>query len=444
MSGLAQAATDLEHATQLGTVDSVAVYGALLLRGAIAAARAEDRDTAGTMLDEAERAAARLGQDGNDRWTGFGPNNVLQHRVTVALDLGDAGTAIAFARQVRVDKMRFSASPSRLPIASPTSATPSSKRTRSKDSPRRRDRSSPWPASGSTQPAPATRSRGYGRRVRMVAVDDGVRLRTWTTGSATGLPAVVLLHGGPGLWDYLAPVARMLEPLTTVHRFDQRGCGGSDESPEHTIARYLADIEALRRHWGHDSWVVVGHSFGATLALAYAGANPERTYALGYLGGTGVGDWRSAAREEQMRRMTAHQQQRLAELQQRPDRSPADEVEFRALSWFTDFADPDDGWRWALEDARVDRPINWTANRSLTAETRRWSDADVLARARRLAMPCWFIHGDQDPRPVRTVAALAGAIPAGQLHLIAGAGHQPWRERPGELRTLLHGFIRAE
>jgi proline iminopeptidase len=128
----------------------------------------------------------------------------------------------------------------------------------------------------------------------MVEVDDGVRLRTWTSGTATGLPPVVLLHGGPGLWDNLAPVARMLDPLTTVHRFDQRGCGGSEESAEQTIARYVADVEALRRHWGHDGWVVVGHSFGATLALAYAVANPGRTLAIGYLDGVGVGDWRGA------------------------------------------------------------------------------------------------------------------------------------------------------
>jgi proline iminopeptidase len=277
--------------------------------------------------------------------------------------------------------------------------------------------------------------------VRMVEVDDGVRLRTWTAGAATRLPAVVLLHGGPGLWDNLAPVARMLEPLTTVHRFDQRGCGGSGESPEHTIARYVADIEALRRHWGHDGWVVVGHSFGATLALAYAVANPRRTLAVGYLSGVGVGDWRSAYHEERTLRMTARQRQRLAEIEERPNRTPAEEVEFRALSWFTDFADPDDGWQWALADARVGMRINWAANRSLMAETRRWSDADVLARARDLDMPCWFIHGEQDPRPGRTVADLAGAIPAAEFHLIAGAGHQPWRERPNDLQRLLRRLI---
>ncbi|GAB1691898.1 hypothetical protein [Krasilnikovia sp. M28-CT-15] len=100
-----RAATTVEQATGLDSGVSVAVYGALLLRGAVAAARSEDRDAAGAMLDEAARVADRLGCDGNDRWTGFGPNNVMQHRVNVALILGDAGTAIDRARRVQIDKI---------------------------------------------------------------------------------------------------------------------------------------------------------------------------------------------------------------------------------------------------------------------------------------------------------------------------------------------------
>ena len=56
------------------------------------AADSLDRDTAHAMLEEATRAATRLGDDGNDRWTGFGATNVLLHRVNIALTLGDAGT----------------------------------------------------------------------------------------------------------------------------------------------------------------------------------------------------------------------------------------------------------------------------------------------------------------------------------------------------------------
>lgn len=105
----AQLAQDSADALRLGTrldsADAVAAFGALLLRGAIAAARGGDGELAVSMLGEAAAAASRLGHDGNDRWTGFGPNNVLQHRVNVALAMGDAGSAIAHARQVHVDKI---------------------------------------------------------------------------------------------------------------------------------------------------------------------------------------------------------------------------------------------------------------------------------------------------------------------------------------------------
>ncbi|MFC3499650.1 hypothetical protein ACFOOK_01370 [Micromonospora krabiensis] len=103
----ANAAGSLDRDTRLTSTDAVAVYGALVLRGAIAAARRDDRDTANAMLDEATDAATRLGYDGNDRWTGFGATNVLLHRIHVALTLGDAGTAIAIARTVPLDKVRL-------------------------------------------------------------------------------------------------------------------------------------------------------------------------------------------------------------------------------------------------------------------------------------------------------------------------------------------------
>jgi tetratricopeptide (TPR) repeat protein len=102
-----EAAMQIERATNLADRESVAVYGALQLRAAIAAARIDRRDTAATLMSEADRAARKLGSDGNDRWTGFGATNVLQHRVTVALALGDAGTAIGYARQVPVRKIRL-------------------------------------------------------------------------------------------------------------------------------------------------------------------------------------------------------------------------------------------------------------------------------------------------------------------------------------------------
>jgi proline iminopeptidase len=277
----------------------------------------------------------------------------------------------------------------------------------------------------------------------MIEVDDGTRLRTWTTGTRGVLPPVVLLHGGPGLWDYLEPVARMVEHLTVVHRFDQRGCGGSDPSDEQTVARHVADIDALRRHFGYEQWTVVGHSFGATLAFRYAVAHPESTAAMVYLSGVGAGDWRTPYAEERQRRMTADQRQRLTQLEARTHRTASEEQELRALSWFTDYADPARGWELALAKARTEQEINVEANRILNAETRRWSATEILAQAGSLTMPCWFVHGACDPRPSSTVARLAGAISSASLHIVAGAGHEPWCERPDEVRRLLGLLVSA-
>jgi tetratricopeptide (TPR) repeat protein len=82
------------------TPESLSVYGSLLLRGAVAAAQYDQRDTAYDLLAEADDAGQRLGVDGNLRWTAFGPVNARQHRVNIALTLGDAGTAIDVARGI--------------------------------------------------------------------------------------------------------------------------------------------------------------------------------------------------------------------------------------------------------------------------------------------------------------------------------------------------------
>jgi hypothetical protein len=93
-------AQHLDHDLAAHTPESLSVYGSLLLRGAIAAAQRDQRDTAYQLLAEADDAARRLGVDGNLRWTAFGPVNARQHRVNIAVTLGDAGTAVDVARGI--------------------------------------------------------------------------------------------------------------------------------------------------------------------------------------------------------------------------------------------------------------------------------------------------------------------------------------------------------
>ena len=88
------AASFLSAATDRSNPSHLSIYGTLLLVGSMAAARAGDRPTAKSYLDEAENAARSLGYDGNHWWTSFGPTTVAMHHVSTALELGDVDTAL--------------------------------------------------------------------------------------------------------------------------------------------------------------------------------------------------------------------------------------------------------------------------------------------------------------------------------------------------------------
>ncbi len=85
------------------TPTNLSVQGALLLRGAVAAADAGKRAKADELLDAATDASAQLEDADNLRGTGFNAVNVELHRVHVALVLGDAGRAIELARGIDID-----------------------------------------------------------------------------------------------------------------------------------------------------------------------------------------------------------------------------------------------------------------------------------------------------------------------------------------------------
>ncbi|MET4042346.1 prolyl aminopeptidase [Bradyrhizobium sp. RT6a] len=112
----------------------------------------------------------------------------------------------------------------------------------------------------------------------MLDVGDGHELYVESVGRTDGIPTVYL-HGGPG--SGCQPDHRRLFDPDRFHAvlFDQRGCGRSRPkgSRQHNTTQHLiADMEKIREKFGVARWMVVGGSWGATLALAYAQTHPER------------------------------------------------------------------------------------------------------------------------------------------------------------------------
>ncbi|AKU18818.1 hypothetical protein VV02_10620 [Luteipulveratus mongoliensis] len=273
--------------------------------------------------------------------------------------------------------------------------------------------------------------------MRLTPMPDGHRLATWTTGSPGAHPPVVLVHGGPGLWDYLAPLAALIDDLTLVHRYDQRGCGRSDIGGPYSMSQYVADLDALRAAAGYDRWTVIGHSFGATLALAYASGHPSHTAGLGYVSGVGIGDWQTPFMRERARRGRPFAA-RLGDLEERTVRTAAEETEWRQLHWATDYADATQGIELARPMAEVDLAINTRANKALT-----FTDEDCVAWAASVTCPVTFIHGTEDPRPLDNARQLADATRGAQLRPVRRAGHLPWIEQPDEVAAPLRTLVTA-
>jgi proline iminopeptidase len=90
-------------------------------------------------------------------------------------------------------------------------------------------------------------------------------------------PAVVSLHGGPGIGDH-AKGKEAFGPLTDAYRlvvYDHRGCGQSELQPPYSNEQYAEDAEALRQHLDLGEIVLVGGSYGGFIAQEYATRYPE-------------------------------------------------------------------------------------------------------------------------------------------------------------------------
>ena len=113
-------------------------------------------------------------------------------------------------------------------------------------------------------------------------------------------PAVVLLHGLPGTAQDFDKVTALLPGIHTI-AFDRPGFGYSSGG-YHPWAQQLATIrQLLAKLRVRGPVVLVGHSYGGTLALAYAEAHPGAVRGLVLLDAAAAGQHSDAFRRAQSR-----------------------------------------------------------------------------------------------------------------------------------------------
>lgn len=199
----------------------------------------------------------------------------------------------------------------------------------------------------------------------------------------------------------------------------------------------------MRAAHGLERVTVVGHSWGANLALHYALTHPERTPSLIYIAGVGLSwDWRPQHNANFLAAMAPHAAE-FAELTALDRPTAGRQREADVLRLMTDFPDPATARAHAeqlLSPYFVSDP---DVNRLLVAEVRTLTETDLIARCRALpeSMRTLIVDGARDPRPRWSVDSLADALPDVTRVTLESAGHLPWIDEPDTFAEALRAFV---
>jgi len=259
-----------------------------------------------------------------------------------------------------------------------------------------------------------------------------MRIREYGTSG----PLVVVLHGGPGAPGYMAPVARGLTGSFRVLEPLQRGSGGEPL----TVARHVADLhDMVEARCGTARPALVGHSWGAMLALAYAAAHPGRTIAI-VLVGCGTFDPKArrrvrAAREERMDDRLRRRIERLREEVPDPDER------LRVLGNLTL---PVDSYDLVTTDQELEACDARAHHETWEDMLRLQAEGVYPAVFAVIDVPVLMLHGAADPHPGRMIrASLEPHLSRLEYREWERCGHYPWLEKAvrGEFFAVLRKWL---
>ena len=263
---------------------------------------------------------------------------------------------------------------------------------------------------------------------------DPIQVRTYGVAGPTGVPAekesgsaagppVIVLHGGPGAPGSVADLARDLAPDFHVLEPLQRRAGAIPL----TVNRHVDDLAAV----APESAALVGHSWGAMLALSFAVRHPHRVTSLTLIGcGTYDAETRARYRGAPEKRLGPDDRARLDEIDRhlRNETDPAARdrlfAEYGKIYNRADSFDP-------LPHTPSPLPPDERGFNETWADVLRLQESGIEPAAfASISAPVLMLHGDDDPHPgPATRDTLRRFIPHLQYLGLPRCGHTPWRER---------------
>lgn len=247
----------------------------------------------------------------------------------------------------------------------------------------------------------------------------------------------MLLHGGPGMTDYMGSLLPELHGYR-VASFQQRGVAPSTLNGPFDVATLRNDVIGVLDTLAWAAPAIIGHSWGGHLLLHLMVAAPHRVGAalvvapLGVLGDGGMAEL-EAELFRRLPKATVARLQELDQLEVTRALTTEEVLEGMALAWPGYFS-----------SLAVAQPIPQTGH-APSEET--WasirSERPRLAEGLRgCAVPARFMHGQLDPLPAAASTVTAELMGA-PVDVLDGNGHFPWLEDPGCVRHSLDLLVAA-
>jgi proline iminopeptidase len=269
------------------------------------------------------------------------------------------------------------------------------------------------------------------------APTDGGELVGWLRDGPSDSPPALLLHGGPGLSEYLQPLADELDGLFPIARYQQRGVEPSLTGGPRDVARHVADTSSVLAALGWDRAMIIGHSWGGHLAMHFAVANPERLHSvvsIDPLGGVGDGGL-AAFVETLASKVPANQRERYKELEALESQTDAEREESFRMVWPYYFANPEQAAPFPTFRFDPSSEQTWGSIND------HFDDRKLELQLPQLTAPFLLIHGEESPIPISEAARTVDLMPNARLVAVPDSGHWPWLERPGFLRDEISTFM---
>jgi proline iminopeptidase len=263
--------------------------------------------------------------------------------------------------------------------------------------------------------------------------------------------ALVVVHGGPDFnHNYLLPEFDRLASAFRLIYYDQRGRGKSSQgvTPETvSITSEIDDLCRLRQHFGLETFSIVGHSWGALLAMEYASRHSDCLRRLILLN-TAPASHADLLRFRQQRETT--DPQALATI-----RTIAATCEYAKGDVETDVAYYRAHFGKTVGSDQLESVVNRLRShftppdiiKARAIEDRLYAqswlspDYDVLARLDNVQVPTLIIHGDRDFVPRECARNVAEAMSHSRLVVLAQCGHFCYIDRPAEVLAAIVDFM---